>query len=172
LSLDDPASKKYDGLGYKNNLTNYDEPKHSMARLSSSGTFIWPPREERFKQRDVRVTCPDHRTSVVVKIEAFDLSDAGRNIPFYRREMTILDRVIRKPGIKAKQILKEYTKEQNEGVYPAMGQAMVDSLLEEMELMGYVEIRDGQVLATPKAEGKLAEFKASLSDEERKALNL
>ena len=143
-----------------------------MANLAGSGTFGWPPKEERFTQRDVRLICPDYRTSVVVKIEAFDLSDKGRNTPFFRREMTILDRVLRKPGIEAKKILNEFSQEEIEGIYPALGQAMVESLLEEMELMGYVEIREGKVFGTRKSEKKLDEFMAGLSPEERAGLKL
>jgi uncharacterized repeat protein (TIGR04076 family) len=172
LSVDDPDSKKFDGLGFKNIKANYTEPKHSMANLAGSGTFGWPPREERFTQRDVRLICPDYRTSVVAKLEAFDLSDKGRNIPFFRREMTILDKVLKKPGIDVKKILNEFSKEEIEGIYPALGQAMVESLLEEMEVMGYVEIQEGKVSAGRKAEAKLNEFKNSLTTEERTALHI
>ena len=51
-------------------------------------------------------------------------------------------------------------------------QVMVESLLEELELMGYLEIRDGGVFASRKAEVKFNDFKASLSTEERKALEI
>lgn len=172
LSVDDPDSKKYDGLGFKNVQNNYTEPKFHMANLSSSGTFAWPPREERFTHRDVRIICPDYRTSVVVKLEAYDLSEAGRNIPFFRREMVILDRILKKPGIKKNAILNEFTTDEIEGVYPALGQAMVESLLEELELMDYLEIQEGEVFANQKAEKKLAEFRAGLSSEEKTALQL
>jgi uncharacterized repeat protein (TIGR04076 family) len=172
LSVDDPESKKLDGLGYKNVLSNYQEPPYHMSKLASSDSFTWPPRQERFKQRDIKLICPDYRTSVVVKVEAFDLSDKGRNIPFFRREMAILDKVIKNPGISAKRILKEFTRKQIEEIYPALGQAMVDSLLEEMEVVGYLEIREGKVFASPKAGPKLAEFTASLSKVERKVLGL
>ena len=172
LSVDDPISKKYDGLGFKNIKKGYKEPKFHMANLAGSGTFAWPPLEERFTHRDVRLICPDHRTSVVVKIEAFDRSDAGRNIPYFRREMVMVDRILKKPGIKTNEILGEFTSEEIEGIYPALGQAMVEALLEELELMGYLEIQEGKVFTNQKAELKLAEFKASLSSEERTALNI
>lgn len=172
LSVEDPDSQKYDGLGFKNIKDNYTEPKFHMANLAGSGTFGWPPREERITHKDVRLICPDYRTSVVAKIEAFDLSDKGRNLPFFRREMTILDRVLKKPGIEAKKILNEFSKEEIEGIYPALGQAMVEALLEEMELMGYVEIQGGKVSAGRKAGKKLDEFKEGLTPEERAALNI
>jgi uncharacterized repeat protein (TIGR04076 family) len=170
LSVDDPAMKKYDGLGYRNVLKTVTEPRYHVANLAGSGAFKWPPPEHRITHRDVRLVCPDYRTSVVVKIEAFDISDAGRNIPFYRREMAILDRVLRKPGIKTEDILGEFTREQIEGIYPALGQAMVESLLEELELMGYVETRDGRVTAGEKAAAKLKDFISGLSAGEKQAL--
>ena len=172
VSIEDPGLKKYDGLGYRNVFTNYEEPKYSVANLASSGAFKWPPPEKRIESRAVRMICPDYRTSVAVKLEAFDLSDKGRNIPYFRREMAILDKVLQKPGIAATDILGEFTREQIEGIYPALSPVMIESLLEEMELMGYLGIRDGKVTAGPRARAKLKDFKASLSPVERKALDI
>jgi uncharacterized repeat protein (TIGR04076 family) len=168
-SVDDPAAKKSDGLGYKNVFENAPLPPYHVANLTASSKFKWPP-QERFAKRDIRLICPDYRTSVVVKIEAFDLSDAGRNIPFYRREMAMADKILQKPGIRADQLLQEFTPSQREGIYPALSQPMVDSLLEEMELMGYVSIKDGQVYPEQKARARLTNFKAGLSSEEKKAM--
>ncbi len=171
-SVDDPEAKKLDGLGYKNVFSNYQEPAYSVAKLASSGAFKWPPMPKRPEHRDVRVICPDYRTSVVVKIEAFDLSDAGRNIPFFRREMAILDKLIKKPGLPADKILGEFSAEQIEGIYPALSQVMIESLLDELAVMGYVRLEDGKVFPTAKAAPKLKEFRASLSREEKSALGL
>ncbi len=171
-STDDPASKKYDGLGFKNIFENYREPSYHVANLAGSGAFTWPPPEKRPAHRGVRVICPDYRTSVVVRLEAFDLSDKGRNLPFFRREMTILDKILRNPGIAANKILDEFTKQQIEGIYPALSQVMVESLLEEMEVMDYLKVQDSRVFPEPKARTKLEDFKAGLSNEERLALDL
>ena len=172
LSADAPELKKYDGLGYRNVLTTITEPRYHVAHLAGSGAFKWPPPEKRITQRPVRMVCPDYRTSVVVDIKAFDVSDAGRNIPFFRREMAILDKVLKKPDIRATDILGEFTRDQVVGIYPALSQAMVESLLEELELMDYLEIKDGRVTAGEKAVAKLKDFKAGLSAEERQALQL
>ncbi len=171
-SVDAPELKKYDGMGYKNIFSNYTEPKYSLASLATSTAFTWPPSDERTVPSGVMVTCPDFRTSVRVKIEAFDLSDAGRNIPFFRREMTLLDKILRKPGMDAGSILGEFTREQIEDIYPALSLIMVKVLLEEMELVGYVEIKDGKVFPTAKSAPKLEVFKKGLSGEEKKALDL
>jgi uncharacterized repeat protein (TIGR04076 family) len=172
VSKEDPSLKKYDGLGYRNIFTTYTEPKYNVANLVGSGAFRWPPPDKRITHRDIRVVCPDYRTSVVVKIEAFDLSDKGRNIPYYRREMTILDKLIKKPGIRKDEILGEFSKEQIEGIYPALSQVMVESLLEELELMDYLEIENEKVFAKQKAQAKLDDFRGSLSAEERQALEI
>lgn len=172
LSLDAPELKKYDGLGFKNVFTSYKEPKYSVANLAGSGAFKWPPPDERPESRPIRLICPDYRTSVAVKIEAYDLADTGRNIPFYRREMSILDKVLQQPGIKATAILGEFTQKQIEGIYPALSQVMIESLLEEIELMGYVALRGGKVYGNKKAGKKLKDYKAGLSAAESKALGM
>jgi hypothetical protein len=107
---------------------------------------------------------------VVVQIEAFDVSDKGRNIPFFRREMALLDKILEQPGIPANKILGKFTKKQIEDIYPALSQPIVESLLEELELMGYLEIRSGKVFAGPKAEVRLKEFKSGLTKAETKAM--
>jgi len=171
VSVEDPALKKYDGLGFRNILETYTEPKYHMANLSSGG-FKWPPPVERTVRKDITIICPDYRTSVKVRLEAFDLSDKGRNIPLFRREMVILDKLLQKPGVEVDKILDEFSKEQVEGIYPALSQIMVRALVEELELMSYVTIRDGKVAITRKGKAKLEEFKAGLSKKERQALRI
>ncbi len=168
-SIDDPESKKTDGLGYKNIFTSSPLPKYHVANLATSSQYKWPP-EHRITHRDIRLICPDYRTSVVVKIEAFDIADQGRNIPFFRREMALLDKILQQPGIPADRLLERFSRQQIEDIYPALSQPMVDSLLEELELMGYLEIREGCVFAGTKAEFKLKAFKSGLSEEEKAAL--
>jgi uncharacterized repeat protein (TIGR04076 family) len=171
-SVDAPELKKYDGLGFKNVFADYSEPEYSMANLAGSSAFKWPPPDTRNAMKDVTITCPDHRTSVRVKLEAFDLSDKGRNIPYFRREMVILDKVAKKPGIKTDGILSEFTQHEIEGIYPALSPIMVQVLLEEMELTGYVEVRGGQAFPTSRAGTKLQEFKNGLSLEEIGSLGI
>ena len=171
-SVEDSTYKRYDGLGFRNVFDNYTVTKFDMANLTTSGAVAWPPPPEPIKHMDVRVICPDYRTSVVVKIEAYDVSDAGRNIPFFRREMCILDKVLKKPGVAASRVLNEFSPEEIEEIYPALSSAMVASLLEELALMGYLVIDNDAVKATVKAEKKLSDFKKSLSSEEKRSLRL
>lgn len=83
-----------------------------------------------------------------------------------------MDKILKNPGITAERILDEFSKEQIEGIYPALSMIMVKALLEEMELMGYLEFQNNNVYANRKAEARLKEFIKSLSEEERKALEI
>ena len=171
VSAEDPTMKKYDGIGYRNVLETYTEPKYHMANLASAG-FKWPPPKEQIIKKDVTFICPDYRTSVKIKLEAFDISDTGRNIPYFRRQMVILHKILRKPGIEVDKIIGEFTRKQAEGIYPALSPVMVRLLVEELALTSYLEIAGGRATVTKKGKAKLAEFKASLSKEEIKALEI
>lgn len=172
LSVIDPHMKKFDGLGFKPVKEKIIEPPYHVATLIAPGAFEYPPPKERVIRKDITVICPDVRTSAVFKVEAFDLSDAGYDVPYFRREMVILHKVIQKSGIETDKILNEFSKEEIEDIYPPLSPVMVQALLEELELVGYVELIGGKVYATQKGKLKLDEFKASLTAEEKEALRL
>ena len=172
VSVKDPSSKKYDGRGFKNVLENIIAPKYHMANLMPADAWKWPPHEERTIARDPMVICPDTRTSVFLRLEAFDLSDNGYDAPFFRRQMAILCKVLHKQGITVDNILNEFSNKENEGIYPALSQILVHVLVEELELMGYLEVQNGKAFATKKGQAKLEDFKTNLSAEEREALRI
>ena len=132
----------------------------------------WPPHEERTIARDPMVICPDTRTSVFLRLEAFDLSDNGYDAPFFRRQMAILCKVLHKQGITVDNILNEFSNKENEGIYPALSQILVHVLVEELELMSYLEVQNGKAFVTKKGQAKLEDFKTNLSAEEREALRI
>ncbi len=149
------------------------EPPYHMANMEPGDAFRWPPITERTIAMDpFTVICPDKRTSMVVKAKAFDLSDKGYDIPYFRREMVILDRVSKKQGLPAKEILGLFSKEEIEEIHPALSPIMIDCLDEELTLMGYLEIKDGKAFVTDKGLKKLAAFKASTPDEVKQALKI
>jgi uncharacterized repeat protein (TIGR04076 family) len=172
VSRKDPGQKKYDGLGFRNVLETIQEPPYHIASLQPPGAFTWPPQAQRTVAQDDVVMCGDSRTLLVVKVEAFDLSDKGDATPYFRREMTILHKVSAKPGIAVDRILGEFTKEEIEIPYPALGEVMVEALVEELELMGYLEVKDGKAYVTGKGAAKLDAFKQSLPAQDRAALNM
>lgn len=167
-----PENAKYDGLGFGNVLRTPVEPPYHMANLSPNPS-VWPPPRERTIQKETgTVVCPDVRTCMVMKIQAFDLSDKGYDIPYFRREMVILDKVMKRQGISTDKILNEFSKTEIEEIYPALSPVMVDCLLEELELMEYLQVMEGQASITEKGRSKLEKFKAGLSEEVREALNI
>ncbi len=172
LSVDDPSKKVSDGLGFKSVLKTIVEPPYHLAHLQPPGAFQWPPLKERTVAKDITVICPDTRSSMLMKVEAFDLSDKGFDVPYFRRQMTILSKVSVKPGINPAKILNEFTKKQIEEIYPPLSPMLVQCLVEELELLGFLKIQNGKASVTKKGQKKLEDFKASLSAEEKKALAL
>jgi len=168
----DPSMTVYDGRGYRNVLETRVEPRYHMANLIPPHSFEWPPYPERTISKNITVICRDFRTAVLFQMEAVDLADAGIAVPFYRRQMVILDRLYRKPGMKIPEIIEEFTEEEREKVYPALSRQIMIPLVEELELLEYVEIKDGGVTVTGKGRQKLESFRYGLTDEEKKALRM
>jgi uncharacterized repeat protein (TIGR04076 family) len=172
ISVDDPSMKKYDGLGFRNVLETAVEPQYHMANMAPPNSFKWPPHPERTVASTPTVICGDLRTAAMFRIEAIDLADKGFHVPYYRREMVILHKVQSNPGIAQDKILDLFSKDENEGIYPAMREVLVQALNEELESLGYLEFSGGKVFVSKKGEAKLDEFKKSLSAEEREALKV
>lgn len=173
VSRRDESKKKYDGIGFRNVFHSEVEPPRSIAALKPAHAFDWPPVNERTVMLDRSVvTCGDTRTSLMMKIEAFDLAEKGDSITYFRREMSILKKVLPRPGIRIDAILSEFTKDEIEGIYPALSGILIQVLTEELALMNYVSIEEGKVTATKKGEAKLEAFRSSLCAEERHALGL
>jgi uncharacterized repeat protein (TIGR04076 family) len=173
VSRRDKKYKKYDGIGFRNVLRTEAEPPRSIAALQPAHAFQWPPVNERIVMLDSSiVTCGDTRTSLMMKIEAFDLAEKGDSITYFRREMSILHRVLRKPGIELDNILNEFTKKEIEGIYPALSPILVRVLVEELALMYYVRLEGGKVTITEKGQTKLKNFRKNLTAEEREALKM
>ncbi len=173
VSRRDLDRRKFDGIGFRNVLHTEVEPRNSIASLQPANAFNWPPVAERTVMLDRSiVTCGDTRTSLMMKIEAFDLADKGDSVTYFRREMSILDKVLAKPGIHQDKILNEFTKEQIEDIYPALSPILIQVLSEELVLMDYMRIENGAATVTSKGEAKLEAFKRSLTPEERQALKI
>jgi uncharacterized repeat protein (TIGR04076 family) len=169
----DRSRAKYDGLGFQNVLETPKELPYHMANMAPPGSFCWPPSEERTVAADAyTIVCPDIRTSMVMKAKAFELSDKGYDIPYFRREMVILDRVSRQQGIRVRDILNLFTEEEIKQIHPALSPIMIECLNEELTLMNYMEIRDGQAYVTDAGKKKADAFKSGLSAEEREALRV
>jgi uncharacterized repeat protein (TIGR04076 family) len=167
VSTKDESMKKYDGLGYRCNLQTIVPPAHDMANLVPPDAYKWPPHEQRDIMSAVTVTCLDARTSMVMVLEAFDLSDKGFDVPFFRRQMAILQKLKTFGPTPAEKVLETFTTEQIETIYPPLGGVLVEIMLEELVLMGFAELTDGVASITDKGQLKLADFIGSLTEEER-----
>ncbi len=172
LSVDDPSLKKYDGLGFRNVLETIVEPKYHMAGLQPPGAFIWPPLDKRTVASTPMVVCGDTRTAAMFKVEAIDLGDAGYDVPYYRRQMVILHKVLANQGIAEDKVLGLFSNDENFGIYPALSQVLIEALDDELEAVGYLERKNGTVTVTDKGKQKAEAFKASLPAEDREALGL
>jgi len=162
LSVYDDNMKKYDGLGFRNVLKTVVPPPFDMANLISPEVFTWPPSEKGGLQSEPTVICPDMRTSMLLKLEAFDLSEKGYDTPYFRRQMAILKKLAARGGVASDKILEAFTKEEIDTIYPPLGTQMVRVLREELELIGYVETVDAVTSITPKGEAKLKTFREGL----------
>jgi uncharacterized repeat protein (TIGR04076 family) len=172
LSVKDPSLKKYDGLGFRCVLQTIEEPQqYHMRNLMPPTAFNWPPSESGVP-KDTVVLCPDIRSSALFKIEAFDLSEKGHDVPYFRREMVILHKVHAKGSLPIDKILGEFSKQEQEGIYPALSQLLVNRLVEELGLMGYVKVDGDKVAVTAKGKEKLDTFKSGLTQEEVLALGI
>lgn len=170
----DPAYKKYDGIGFRPTPERLDEGYKFTA---DETLFDTPPGGKYIigkgkAKREFSLVCGDKHTLVHFKVEAYDLADKGDSLPYYRRTMSILDKIVRKPGMAMNKILKEFSKDQINVIYPTLGQNMIAVLVGELELLGYVNVVEGRVTATAKGKKKLQSFIEGLTAAEKKALQL
>jgi uncharacterized repeat protein (TIGR04076 family) len=171
-SVHDPAMKVYDGLGFRPVLSTHKEPQYHMANLAPPNAYKWPPHPERTVMKEIGVVCPDIRTAALFVLEAFDLAEKGFDTPFFRRQMTILNCVLGKPGIPEEGILQEFSRKERDEIYPPLSLEILSPLNDELVLMSYLERRDSGLFVTDKGLTKLEEFKKTLTPEERRALKL
>jgi len=166
------SPKKYDGLGFRIVKKEIIEPKYHMANFKSPNAFKWPAHDKRDIAKDLVGRCDDLRTAATFKFEAFDLCEKGDAVPYFRKQMLILKKVIEKPGIRADRIMDDMSRNHVEEIYPGLNPVLMEVLVEELAAIGFVTIRDSEVSATGPGEAKLREFTSSLTIEERKALEL
>ena len=133
-----------------------------MANLVPPDAFKWPPHPERTVAREPTVVCPDFRTCAVFVLKAFDLSDKGYSVPFFRRQMAILNRVSNKQGLPVNEIINHFSTEERMDIYPPLVPELLIPMVEELHLVGYLGIRDDHSFVTEKGKLKLEGFKKSL----------
>lgn len=173
-SLYDPAYKKYDGVGFRPTL---ERPEEGYKFVADETLFDNPPGGKFIigkgtEKKTISLQCGDSHTFAQFRVEAFDLADKGDALPYYRRAMTILNKISRKPGIAMDRIINEFTGDERDNIYPSLGQRIVAALVGELQVLGYVTVKNDKVTITAKGKKKLASFIKSLTAEEKKALKL
>jgi uncharacterized repeat protein (TIGR04076 family) len=171
-SVRDSSMKTYDGVGWRPVTELEDGPAAAVRALLPPGSFAYPPSETRTVNRDVVVLCPDIRTAAVFRLEAFDLSEVGEATPYFRKSMVLLDTIRKNGGVPLHELRDRLSPAQREKIYPLAGPALVQALIDQAEALGYVDILDGVAGITPEGEARLSRFVATLSEAERKALEM
>jgi len=143
LDVRDPSMAKYDGVGFRSLKTlPEDAPEKMKIKLSSI------PKTE--KSKGHHFLCADDRILAHFTCEPVDLSDSEYAMPFYRREISILEKIEAEPGIKITEILDRFTEFERDEIGPPLTPALLDVMLDALTDMRYVEIRDGKAYATGK----------------------
>ncbi|HEX2964857.1 MAG TPA: hypothetical protein VHO84_03695 [Syntrophorhabdaceae bacterium] len=135
LDVANPEMKKYDGVGFSPRKELPDRVPPSMRTLH--------PSAKKDKIRGMRFGCLDTRTLAQFSCEAVDLSDADYCQPFYRRAISILDRIAADPGIGAEGIMEKFTAFEREEISPVLTTPFIQVMLNGLEDVGYIELRPG-----------------------------
>jgi uncharacterized repeat protein (TIGR04076 family) len=143
LDVRDPAMAKYDGLGFAPRKSFPESAPASMKKLHPSAS-----KTERAK--GMRVCCLDNRTAAQFSVEAVDLSDSEYCQPFYRRAVSVLDRIEAEPGVGIEGILAKFTPFERDDISPPLTPVFMEVLLNALADVGYVEMKDGRPYRTAK----------------------
>jgi uncharacterized repeat protein (TIGR04076 family) len=172
-SVADTSKMPYDGNGFRPLLDAYDTPPYHVSCLQDPNAFRWPPVGTRDIMKDVVIMCPDTRTAALFKVEAFDLATAGSELPYTRREITILDRVNKTGnGYPIDKIIGLFTQEERLEVYPPLSDVIIGAMLEELTAIGYITVVDGKASATEAGAYRVAKYKTEIPIDHAQMLGL
>lgn len=129
--------KKYDGIGF----VPVKEVPEGVETKYLNGLSILPSTGKRGGWTFV---CGDSRTSALFLAEPFGLAEAGFDTPYYRREMSIFEKIKAEPGINANAIIDKFSKWEREEIFPPLTPLMMEMMLDELSEAGYIEIREGK----------------------------
>jgi uncharacterized repeat protein (TIGR04076 family) len=133
----------YDGVGFRPLKTPPDPET-----LVVEEPFWKDPKTG--KGRGAHFLCADHHVLAHFKCEPVDLSDSEYAQPFYRREIAVLKRIEDEPGIPINEIINRFTPFEREDIAPVLTPAFIEVMLDSLEDVDYIEVRDGKAYATGK----------------------
>ncbi|MBN2060369.1 MAG: TIGR04076 family protein [Deltaproteobacteria bacterium] len=143
LDVRNPDMKAYDGEEFHPRKSLPENAPENMKTM-----FSTMPRTEKVKGG--RFACTDTRTLAQFRCEAVDLSDSDYCLPFYRRSISILEKIEAEPEIKTAEILSRFTDFELDDISPPLTPVLLQILSEALTDMGYIEIHDGRATATGK----------------------
>ena len=138
LSVKDPTMKEVDGIGFR-------PLKETVTDNDNRSTIVSTPERPTGLKQEAGFACADCRTSAYFSVETVDLASGGYTLPYYKREMSILEKVKEQPGMTISDILDNFTESEREDIYPPLHKVNVQLMLEELEEANYVTIKDGRV---------------------------
>src|SRR4030042_556465 len=137
----DAAMIPYDGVGFR--------PRKEISDTMKEKTGgVLPLMSKTEKAKGAHFVCGDTRTLAHFSCDPVDLSDSEYCLPFYRRGIAILEKIEAEPGSKTGEILKRFTDFEREDISPPLTPVLLQVLLEALEDMEYIQVRDGQAWAT------------------------
>lgn len=172
-SVVNPEKAKYDGNGFDPVLKTIIEPPFHVRNLQDPRSFNWPPCPERIVAKDVTMFCPDVRTSGLFVFSVYDLADKGQDLPYFRREMTMMDRIVKAGGsYEVEKIGELYDEFERMDIYPPLVREIILPLVEELALVNFANVKDGIITITEEGAARVARFKAETTPEVIQALKL
>lgn len=140
----DAAMKKYDGVGFR--------PLRSSPESEAENpeeAFCWYD-EKTGRSKGAHFLCADDRILAHFKCEPVDLSDSEYAQPFYRRSIAVLEKIEAEPGIRTDEVLDRFTQFEREEIAPVLTSVFLHVLLEALEDVKYIDVRDGRAYPTGK----------------------
>ncbi|HTY81929.1 MAG TPA: hypothetical protein VMB24_04025 [Dehalococcoidales bacterium] len=138
----DAAMAKYDGVGWR----HVDREEN----LQGKADGVFKKSSATQKAKGAHFTCGDTRTLAHFSCDPVDLSDSDYCQPFYRRAISILEKIEAEPGIKQPDILKKFSDFEREVVSPPLTPVLLQVLIEALVDTGYIELRGEKAHPTGK----------------------
>ena len=144
LSTRAPEMQKYDGVGFR---PLKEPPAGADKRLVDVLSAL--PTEQ--FEKGWAVVCPDARTLANFLCEPVDLASGGDCLPYYNKQMRILEKIKEKPGMTPEEILASFTPFDRDEIYPPLTVFNLSLMMEEMAEVDYIELRDGKAYPEARA---------------------
>lgn len=136
----DPSMKKYDGVGW----APLKGPPEGADQKYVNALWGLSVRARTEKQSGWSFVCGDCRTSALFRVEPIGLADKGYDVPYYTREMSILEKIKADPGIGVNEILGRFSEWERNEIFPPLHPLNLKLMLDELAEVNYIEIRDGK----------------------------